>query len=302
MLMPIITIKGAISMNIKNNVLFFLLATCASTDTFSIPKTITLFSHGIADTWKQVHGYVKSYKKNDAIYRNDRYLVHTPFVTFNYPDATNKFYRVNYNETSFGQKNEIARLNKAYKAAMSRYKNCGIILCGLSRGAANILIFSGLYELTNVKALIIESPYFTMGEVIESIMIRKNLSWLPLSYGETLAEFIFKRYTRYGYSPANCIENISKEIPIFIICSKQDRLVPFSSSINVYKKLVESGHEHTYIFIADHGRHAAILQGPDGEQYQWVVNAFYKKYNLPHCATSATKGKSLLALCQPKID
>ena len=91
------------------------------------------------------------------MYRNDRYLIHTPFISFNYPDATNKFYRVNYNETSFGQENEIGRLNKAYMSALSRCKNCDVILWGLSRGASNVLIFAGLYELPNVKAIVIES-------------------------------------------------------------------------------------------------------------------------------------------------
>ncbi len=94
-------------------------------------------------------------------------------------------------------------------------------------------------------------------------------------------------------------ENISKDIPILIICSKEDQLVPLSSSINVYKKLIASGHKHTYIFVTDYGRHAKILRGADGEKYQYVVNAFYKKYNLPYCSTSAAKGEDLLALCQP---
>lgn len=284
-------------MNIKNILIIFFI----TISSLSLCKNniVTIFSHGIADTWKQVHGYVKSYIKNDIRHVNDRYLINTPYTSFNYPDATTKFYRVNYNETSFGQENEINRLNKAYQSTLARYENCDIILWGLSRGAANILIFAGSYQLNNVKALILESPYFTMGEVIESIMIKKNLSWLPLSYGETLAEFIFKKYNRYGFSPANCIENISKNTPILLICSKEDRLVPYSTTMNVYKKLVESGHQHTYIFIAEYGRHAAILQGPDGEQYQWIVNAFYKKYNLPYDASNATKGKDLLKLCQP---
>jgi hypothetical protein len=43
------------------------------------------------------------------------------------------------------------------------------------------------------------------------------------------------------------------------------------------------------------------LQGADGEKYQAVVNAFYKKYNLPHCRKSAAQGKDLLALCQPNF-
>jgi Prolyl oligopeptidase family len=288
-------------MNFKKTILFSLTISCFIQPIFGKKKIITIFSHGIADTWKQVHGYVKSYKKSDTVYRNDRYLIHTPFISFNYPDATNKFYRVNYNETSFGQENEIGRLNKAYTLALSQCKDCDIILWGLSRGASNVLIFAGLYELPHVKAIVIESPYYTMTEVIESLMAKKGLHWLDVAYGETIAEYIFKRYTRHGWSPAKCLENIPKDMPILIVCSQEDRLVPASTSINIYKKLIESGHEHTYLFVTDHGKHAAILQGPDGEKYQSVVNAFYKKYNLPYDAASAAQGKLLLALCQPVI-
>jgi hypothetical protein len=290
-------------MNLKIIAFFSFLTISSIIPIFCKNKVVTIFSHGIADTWKQVHGYVKAYQKHDTIHRNDRYLIHTPFISFNYPDATNKFYRVNYNETSFGQENEIGRLYKAYETALSHYKKhpCDIILWGLSRGASNVLIFAGLYDLPHVKAIVVESPYCTMSEVIESLMSKKNLDWLDISYGETIAEYIFKKYSRHGLSPAKCLQTIPKDMPILIICSEEDNLVPASTSMNVYKKLVKTGHEHVYIFVAEHGKHAAILQGPDGEKYQWVVNAFYKKYNLPHCSASAAKGKSLLALCQPTI-
>ena len=141
-----------------------------------------------------------------------------------------------------------------------------------------------------------------MGQVIESLMHKKGLTWVPLSYGETIAEYIFKKYTRYGKSPENCVECIAKNIPILIICSEQDTLVPAHSSFNVYKKLRESGHEHVYFFSTKHGKHAAILSGTDGHLYADVVNAFYKKYNLPHCSSSAAQGELLLAKCQPAIN
>lgn len=277
-----------------------ILATIAISSTIH-PKTVTIFSHGIADKWTQSLADLKSYHKNGVVHYNERYTINTPCVAFNYPDATNRFYRVNYNETSFGQGNEIGRLYKAYQKTNERFENCDIILYGLSRGASNVAIFAGLHQLDNVKALVLESPYFTMGEVIESIMKKKGAGWLPLSYGETLAEFIFKKYTRHGNSPANCIENIPQDMPIFIICSQEDHLVPCSSTMNVYKKLIETGHKHTYIFVVPQGRHAAILQGPDGDKYMWTINAFYKKYNLDYCPVSAEKGESLLALCQPDL-
>ncbi len=293
--------------NIKNRFFAYVAMAFVIMPVLCQAKTITLFSHGIADKWSQVYRYVASYSKSNVLQHNERYVINTPYVSFNYPDATNRFYRVNYNETSFGQENEIGRLYKAYENIKNQIvqelqnllEDIDIILFGVSRGASNQLIFAGRYTLDRVKAIILESPYHTMADVIESVMHKKNLSWLPLSYGETVTEFIFKKYTRYGYSPANCLKNISQDIPILIICSEEDHLVPCSSSINVYKKLVECGHKHVYIFIAKEGRHATILQGPEGEKYQQIINAFYKKYNLPYNPSDAEKGEPLLALCQP---
>jgi hypothetical protein len=301
-------------MNVKTNlflffsVSFFLPFLCSiqSVSTQSLPliqnpsRTVTtIYSHGIIDTYKQAFPYAKSYKKNDVFYTNERYLIHTPYVSFNYPDATNKFYKVNWSETSFGQENEIDRLRLVYQRTINKYQDCDIVLFGLSRGASNVAIFAGLHQYDNIKALVLESPYNTMTDVIENVMHQKCLGWLDVSYGETMAEFIFKKYKRNGWSPKNCCENIPKDIPILIICSKEDQLVPCSSSINLYKNLISSGHEHTYILITDYGKHAHILHGPDSEKYHTTVNAFYKKYNLPYCPTSAAKGESYLTLCQP---
>lgn len=284
----------------RKSILNGLLVMAMIVPSISFTQVVTLFSHGIADTWKQVYQYVKWYDNGTTICSNERYLIYTPYVAFNYPDATNKFYRVNYNESSFGQGNEIGRLHNAYQKMMVKFENYEVILKGLSRGAANHIIFAGSYDLHNVKAMVLESPFFSMDDVIVSMLKKWNLDeWFPLSWGQTLAENIFKKYTRHGNSPANTLGNIPKDMPILLICSEEDHLVPYTSTMTIYKKLVESGHTQVYIFVAKKGRHAAILQGPDGEKYQQIVNAFYKKYNLPHCPLAAEKGESLLFSCQP---
>lgn len=287
-------------MTLKNNICIILLSIFLQS--FGAQQIVTLFSHGIADTWKQVRWYVKSYNSKGTIHHNERHTINTPFASFNYPDATTKFYRVNYNEASFGQANEMSRLYNVYQKTLEHFDNPDIILYGLSRGASNVAIFAALYDISYVKAIILESPYFTMAEVVQNMLFHRNLSWVPLSYAEMLVELIFKKYTRYGNTPANCITSIPKDIPILIVCSQEDSLVPYTSSINVYKKLRESGHDNTYIFITEHGKHAAILSGIDGEKYQWVINAFYKKYNLPFVPSDAAKGDSLLAHCQPFLE
>jgi len=265
---------------------------------------LVLFSHGIADTYKQAFWYAKSYIYEGKKYTNDRYLFSCPFATFNYPDATDSIIRVNYKETSFGQSNEIKRLSSAYdkakKWAYNRWDDCNIILFGLSRGASNVGIFAGTHILEHVKAIVLESPYYTMGEVIANMLQKNSLGWVPLSYGESVAEFVFKKYSRHGKSPATTIENIPSDMPILIVCSKEDRLVPYRSSVNVYKKLLHSGHKNVYILILEHGQHAKILSGQDGQKYQAVVHAFFKKYNLPYDPSSAVNGENTLLSCQPQ--
>ena len=266
-------------------------------------KTVLLFSHGIADTYKQAFPYAPSYKDNNITYHNERFFFSCLFVTFDYPDATQSFLRVNYNETSFGQENEINCLCTVYHNTVSRVlqtsHNCSLILFGSSRGASNLTIFAGLHDISYVKAMVLESPYYTMDNVIQNGMNQLHLSWLPLSYGQSLAEFIFKKYSRCGMSPAKVLDSIPKDIPILIICSKEDQRVPYASSINMYKKLRLSGHEHTYILILDHGRHAKIICDVDGQKYQEVVHAFYKKYNLSYSSAHADSGEKYLMQCQP---
>jgi hypothetical protein len=138
-----------------------------------------------------------------------------------------------------------------------------------------------------------------MSSVIYNAMKKFGLDWLPLSYGESLAEFLFKKYSRYGIRPIDVLDDVSHELPILIICSKEDQLVPYHSSVALYQKLVQSGHTHVYLLRLEHGKHAKLLSGNDGEKYRAVVHAFYKKYNLDHNEIYAAKGEFLLSKCQP---
>jgi len=129
-------------------------------------------------------------------------------------------------------------------------------------------------------------------------MHQLNLGWLPHSYGQSLVESIFRRYKRDGISPIAILSQIP-DIPILIICSKEDKTVPFLSSVEIYKNLRALGHQHTHILIMDRGKHARMLHNVDGHIYQSVVHAFYKKYNLPYDPAIAMAGEEFFACCQP---
>ena len=270
------------------------------------PQTIYLFSHGLADTSKQAFAYAKTYKNNGEIHHNNHYFFYRPFFSFNYPDATEGFHRVNRYETSMAQDNEIARLKAAYEKTIESMHDRGIthyemVLFGISRGASSIINFVGLHNPQHIKALVLESPFDSVATIIDSMMQTFNMDWLPHSYGEYLMERIFRRYKRDGIRPINLVDRINGDMPILIICSKQDQLVPWHSSVRLYQKLCKSGHKHVYIYIANHGKHAKIIRDKDSKTYQDVVHAFYRTYGLPHDLQLAENGQKLLDLCQPTL-
>lgn len=269
-------------------------------------QAVFLYSHGIASTYKQAFWYAQSYKIDKKRYHNKRYLFSEPFVTFNFPDATEELRRVKREETSMAQDNEIASLKRAYEKTITHMHECnmrgdGVVLFGISRGASAVINFMGIYNPPEVKALILESPFDSVATIIDSMMQKFCHNLLPHSFGEYLMEFIFKRYKRDGIRPIDVVDQINKNVPILIICSKQDQLVPWYSSVRLYKKLQEAGYNHVYIYGAHYGKHSKILQDKDGETFQAVVHAFCQKYNLPHSPKIARKGKNRLKMCQPSV-
>ncbi len=258
-----------------------------------------LFSHGLAGTYKQAYKYAKTYKIGKKIYHNTRYLINRPFVTFNYPDACEGFLHINRKETSFAQDNEIDRLKLAFEKTVQYAKGKGadkneIVIFGLSRGASAALNLMALHNPPEVKALVLESPFDAVSTIIDNQRKQLHLEWLSHDTGEYIMESIFRRYDRNGIRPIDMVSSIRKDLPILIICSKEDSFTPWHSSMQLYQKFKESGHSSVHLFVVDHGKHSRILWDQDGNTYQKIVHAFYEKYGLPHNSEFALQGRKYL--------
>jgi pimeloyl-ACP methyl ester carboxylesterase len=262
-----------------------------------LQATITyLFSHGLADTHKQAHQYLKSDKKPEK-----PYILDAPLVTFDYPDATDSFLRVNRTQTSLGQENEIQRLARAFSANPAKSEHT--IVVGVSRGASTILNFMALYNPETVKAIILESPFDCAENVVKSLINNSRISWLPGAQkcAVGLIGFVFSKYKASGIHPIDHLHKIKTNIPILVVCSAKDKLVPPWSSINVYLGLKKSGNRTVHLLILPEGNHAKLITDPIiGKHYQNVAHAFYAHYKLPHNSLFAAEGKKFLAQTQPE--
>ena len=279
--------------------LFFLLLVCESSLLATIP---VLFSHGLTDDCSQGARYVKSAKTTDcgvqSTETDTRYLFVEKPILFNYPDAGTGWTKYTKSCTStLGQENEIELLDKNYRQACESLPDeDGLILMGVSRGAAVAANFVALNQPEKVRALILEAPFDN------AINLAKNML-KKMPYGESLAPYFlsvaFPWHTQIGgIHPENVVSSIPATMPILLISSEEDSTVPSSSVTHLFNILKDSGHTEVYLLVTERGSHAKVLWGPDGEQYQTVTHAFLARYGLPHDAALAERGTSLLDACK----
>lgn len=248
--------------------------TVAST---SVAEVTYLFAHGLG-------GHAKDAQAYNAIANKQK------IVAFNFPDAKDgKFMR---GETSLAQGHEIERLNKRFQSTVKKNADAEVVLLGVSRGASTIINFMGKQKPAQVKALVLESPFAYAEDI--------KFGYVPSVIGGIIRPFIYRKYSYEGDHPAYFARAINKNTPVLLICSKEDKFVPMQSTVALYERLLMGRHAKAHLLVLEKGEHGKLLSGEEGTEYQNVVHAFYKHYDLPHDAKLAAKGKKLFAKTQPE--
>ncbi len=221
------------------------------------------------------------------------WIIQQPLHTFNFPDATRNGF--DGRQTSLGQENEIKALANAYQ----HIKDHQIILMGYSRGAAAVLNFLGTRNPANVVAVIVESPYDSITNTLDFFCKNAGVGWIPYSILYSCPTLLFGKFDYKGIFPIKVVPHISPEIPILIIASLEDALVPAAGTAALYLKFLQYGHPHVYFLLLDKGTHGYLLESANAHLYLNTAHAFYKKYGLPHNKAFARDGDALLDQCQP---
>jgi len=257
-----------------------------------------LFSHGIADSYKQAYRYVKTYTWCGMQYENDHYIIDGKLKTFNYQDViVGPIF--NPCKSSLGQKNEIEALKKAY----DQIDDDEIVLVGVSRGAAVALTFLAKHEPKKIKAVVLEAPFDDAKTVFNYCWYVKLIAKLTCAGSENLYKWFsaVSAHDQEGEKPIDLLERIKKDVPIMIWCTENDNTVSCKASVAIYKKLKKIGHKGTYLLKVKKGKHSKLLRSEEGETCQNVTHAFYKKHGLPYKDEFAKKGKQEFKNCQPSL-
>lgn len=262
-------------------------------------STVYIFAHGLGATQQQGVLYFSRNQDNA-----NRWIIDDPIALFDFADAKSDNSEYNRKQVNLGQDIDVTRLQEAYKKAREYFPDHGIVLIGISRGSATIINFVAKHKPEAIKALVLESPFDTLSSVIKHLLSRYRISWIPFSYkiGLKICRKHFPNININGYFPFDLVEKIPLDIPVLLVHSKKDKVVPVKSSRQLYLKLKEAGHQDIYLAELASGLHGKLTQSLDADYYFSLVHAFYKKYNIHHDPEYAGKGTMLLSHCQPSIN
>ena len=151
-----------------------------------------------------------------------------------------------------------------------------VYLCGLSMGAATVLMAAGLPISHRVRGIIADSGYSTPDEMVK-LALQKNIGGLA---GPTVAAVnlnckLREGFTLKDYSPVEAMA-VNAEIPCLFVHGDADSIVPWRMSLENYyacrapkELLIVSGADHGLSFLAE----------PD--RYKQKVLDFFAAYDTP---------------------
>lgn len=216
-------------------------------------------------------------------------------TSFDFPDSPRlNNGKVDDNKTCFAQEQELKVLKENFEEQKAQGHK--VLLMGVSRGAMCVMSTN----FADTIGIFAESPGASLQDVIDNKCKQFGFGWVPFLGRFVHRWFIrplrFKNYDPTGNKPIEMAKNIPLNMPIFIVYTTNDNLVPASSSVKIAEELVRTGHTEVYLYESNFGYHAHIL-GSD-KNYDKVSNAFLKKCGAIDASYDCANGDELLKNCK----
>lgn len=243
-----------------------------------------IFVHGLDGSKYQGFRYCYAYTNKDGVLKyNPHWIMQEPYAIFNFSEVLNH----NYKEVDLGQEKDMDRLHQAYLKTRELLPNHDVVLVGVSRGAATIINYVATYQPSHIRALVLESPFDHINSIITYLTRKWRLQWIP--HIHKLSTYIFKKrfpaLNLEGPVPQQTIEKLPLDLPVLLIHSHKDELIPVECSRALYVRLCNLGHKKAHFIELSEGKHAQLLGHDEADLYHRTVHSFFKRYQLPYALT-----------------
>lgn len=200
---------------------------------------------------------------------------------------------------NIGQVADIAAVKAVFDTHAVKFKDSQIVLFGDSRGAASVFNFVAQYKPL-VAACICEGVFDSIPHLVKHNFL---WSWKGNFFEELLIKtvsFCSPQYNPSGPFPIDFADAFPRNIPLLLVTSVVDKIVPLECTVNLYRVLRELGHEKVHLLILPHSAHSSYMVGPDRDMYEGAVHAFYRTYGIvDYDAIKADYGQQFFDATQP---
>lgn len=201
-------------------------------------------------------------------------------IGFDCPDTSNGNNFSYLRHAALGQEADIATL----KTVTDTVDRDNIVLFGVCKGASTAITYQATHNDPRIKALILESPFDSIEGVIHEKLRQYGLWWIPglHTVAHRITALFFGNYSTTGIRPIDALATIhNKELPILIICSAKDTLIPWTSSHRLYTAFIKHGFTNVHILITEHGRHCNTIHDDANRTVcRNTARAFFKRYGI----------------------
>ena len=155
--------------------------------------------------------------------------------------------------------------------AGDRFGKVPILLCGVSMGAATVLMVSGQQLPETVKAVLADCPFDAPSNIIKKVLGQDMGMPVPVVYPLIkLGGMLYGKFNLDADSPVSAVKD--SKIPILLIHGDDDRFVPYAMGQNVHAAAPEKITFHT---VPGAGHALNYVTDPEG--YAKVFRAFIQK-------------------------
>ena len=176
----------------------------------------------------------------------------------------------------FGVKEKLDIRDWAYYAAERLAFGADIFLCGVSMGAAAVLMASELELPENVRGVIADCPYCDQVEIIKKVCAEDGY---PAEASMPFIKLGARLYGGFSIAGRNALQAVANtKLPILIIHGEDDRFVPVEMSRRLDSACASEHELHTFP-----GAGHALCYMIDPERYGEIVTAFIKKHSKGAC-------------------
>lgn len=205
-----------------------------------------IFAHGFGDDKGQAKPYYnRSYFVADWVYSFDFIDAKYSALYRSYSFIAKAFFSSARRYSAIGQKSDIDHLVKAIEDVVQIHPGAAILLYGVSRGAVTVINSLGTlaqqddkrYLLSSVVGAILESPFASSHDVIDAF-----LPAIPLGIKCMLFSWLYPNHQLTGEQPIKLVPFMPLDIPLLMVASVRDTIVPYSSTLRLYDFIVSQRH------------------------------------------------------------